>query len=93
MEFARQCFEVLRPLREHEAISLDLDGSSDVTADLSRALIVFDEAPEHALNTQLLVTRLLMGVGCVTSTRPTRRCSSSIRCRSAPQYIVMSFSR
>ena len=97
MEFARECFEVLRPLCEHEAISLNLDGSSDVTADLPRAFIVFDEAPEYGLNTQLLVNGLLMAGGvCVTSTRSTRRFSSwsgVIRYRSAPQYIVMSFSR
>ena len=63
MEFARECFEVLRPLCKHEAISLDLDGSSDVTADLSRALIIFDEGPKYGLNTQLLVTGLLMAGG------------------------------
>ena len=63
MEFAGECFEVLRPLRQHKAVSLDLDGSSNVTADLSRALLVLDEGAEYGLNAQLLVTGLLMTGG------------------------------
>jgi hypothetical protein len=60
LEFSRECLEVLGPLREYKAISSDLNGCSDVSANLPRTLLILDECPEYGLNANLLVIGLFM---------------------------------
>ena len=54
---------MLGPLREHETVPPGLNGCSDVTADLPRTLLIFDESPEYGLNAYLLVVGLFMAGG------------------------------